>query len=238
MEKALLQILNNLREFNAGEYLGAHDSFSESYIPILQIDLESELPNLLAFMKTHKNIPQEVSDLRDELKEAFWYVERLYGFRIKSKWHTLYYQIKTWLHYIDGYYPQENNNQLIDNGITSLTNKDIDEIWGNETDDNQLSESLKDRVVEAETLNTSTERNTIVNVEAPVISENKRPYKIKFDILKLYTLLNNEGVIDDNNEELLITCLCNANVNELWKMAGKNKKRNQLKCVIRYIKDK
>lgn len=235
MEKALLYLLNKLREFNAGEYLGAYLSLSESYIPILQNNLELELPNMLAFMKKHKDMPQEISDIRDELKDAFWYVEKLYGFREKSKWHDLYYQIKTWLHYIDGYYPQEKNDQLIENRNTSLTNEDIDEIWDTTP---SLIASKPLTTVDTATLIQETPSQDEIAGDGVHTSEQfkiLRPFKEQA-LDKLYDLVIAEEVFSSSiTKDTFFKCIDSANFKEIW---NKEKtKRNQLRCVIRYLKD-
>lgn len=106
MEKTILFLINELMEFNCYNYYGADDSYLEFSGGTLVIYLKDELPNLLSFMKEHQDMPQEIKNLKDELKEAFEWVNKLYRFENK-KWHDLYYRIKEWLNYIDSYYPYD-----------------------------------------------------------------------------------------------------------------------------------
>lgn len=55
----------------------------------------------------------------------------------------------------------------------------------------------------------------------------------------LYSFLIDEGVIDKGVDVSTFTvCITHANMNKLWEVSGKLRKRNQLRCVIRYLKDK
>lgn len=55
----------------------------------------------------------------------------------------------------------------------------------------------------------------------------------------LYSFLIDEGVIDKAVDVSTFTvCITHANMNKLWEVSGKLRKRNQLRCVIRYLKDK
>lgn len=58
-----------------------------------------------------------------------------------------------------------------------------------------------------------------------------------FDMSALYTFLIEEKVIKNIDEQLFSNCITHANMNELWEVSRKLRKRNQLRCVIRYLKD-
>ena len=56
---------------------------------------------------------------------------------------------------------------------------------------------------------------------------------IPFDMGKLYIFLVQEGVVRKIDKQLFSDCITHGHINELWE----NGKRNQLRCVIRHVKD-
>ena len=56
---------------------------------------------------------------------------------------------------------------------------------------------------------------------------------IPFDMGKLYHFLVQEGVVRNIDKQLFSDCITHGHINELWE----NGKRNQLRCVIRHVKD-
>lgn len=61
---------------------------------------------------------------------------------------------------------------------------------------------------------------------------------IPLDMSGLYAFMIGESVIKDIDEQLFADCIYKANMNTLWDICGKLRKRNQMRCVIRYLKDK
>ena len=66
---------------------------------------------------------------------------------------------------------------------------------------------------------------------------------IAFDMSALYEFLVDDRVIDDKvimdkvSSQQFNDCINQANMNVLWEICGKLRKRNQMRCVIRYLKD-
>jgi hypothetical protein len=56
---------------------------------------------------------------------------------------------------------------------------------------------------------------------------------IEFDALALYLFLKDREVINHVDEEMFCNCIGHAHMNTLWESG----KRNQLRCVIRHLKE-
>lgn len=67
---------------------------------------------------------------------------------------------------------------------------------------------------------------------------------IAFDMSALFSFLVDEGVIDNGaiidkvNLQQFTDCINQANMKVLWEVCRQLRKRNQMRCVIRYLKDK